>query len=269
MKNSLGAILLGGVAGILASASVSVAQTTGAGAGAAFGTPVVQPIESPTQLAFPGMFGVASAVAAPAGARFVAFSYVNPRGGVRGSDGDGDLAIGYTVGNPIDAVSATVSVNILGLQPFADSGNVSITLSRLLRAGGNSATFIGLGAGNLLGWGVARNNTQSYTITASHLVGVATASGLEIPLQVSAGYGNQTTLSTDGRGTSGPGAYIGLGVGVTEAMSVGISATRTQINMGFSLNVAEVPGLGLSLGVFDVANKTNRQQLSLGASFAF
>jgi hypothetical protein len=39
--------------------------------------------------------------------------------------------------------------------------------------------------------------------------------------------------------------------------------------MGFALNVSEVPGLGLSLGVFDVANKTNRQQLSLGASFAF
>lgn len=265
MKNYLGAILLCGAA----IGSASAVQADGVGAASVSGMPMVQQAESPTALAFPGMFGAASAVAAPAGAGFVAFSYVNPRGGVRGSDGDGDLAIGYTVGNPIDAVSATVSVNILGLQPFADSGNVSLSLSRLLRAGGNSATFIGLGAGNLLGWGTARNNDRSYTLTASHLVGVSTASGLEIPLQISVGYGNQTTLSTDGRGTSGPGAYVGLGVGLTEAMSVGVSATRTQINMGFSLNVAEVPGLGLSLGVFDVANKTNRQQLSLGASFAF
>jgi hypothetical protein len=265
MKKYFGVILLCGAA----MGSASAVQANGVGAAAAAGVPVVQSAESPTALAFPGMFGVASAVAAPAGAGFVAFSYVNPRGGVRGSDGDGDLAIGYTVGNPIDAVSATVSVNILGLQPFADSGNVSLSLSRLLRASGNSATFIGLGAGNLLGWGAARNNAQSYTITASHLVGVSTASGLEIPLQISAGYGNQSTLSTDGLGTSGPGAYVGLGVGVTEALSLGASATRTQINMGFSLNVAEVPGLGLSLGVFDIANKTNRQQLSLGASFAF
>jgi len=267
MKKYIGAILLSGAA--VFAASASVAQTTGAGAGAAFGNPVVQPIESGTQLAFPGMFGVASAVAAPAGAGFVAFSYVNPRGGVRGSDGDGDLAFGYTVGNPIDAVSATVSVNILGLQPFADSGNVSVSFSRLLRAGGNSATFLGLGSGNLLGWGAARRNATTYTLTASHLVGLTTASGLEIPLQVSVGYGNRTTLSTDGRGTIGPGAYVGLGVGVTESLSASISATRTQINMGFALNVSEVPGLGLSLGVFDVANKTNRQQLSLGASFAF
>lgn len=265
MKKSIGAILLSGAVVVGAGA----AHANGVGAGETGITPLVVPAERTTQLAFPSVFGVASAVPAPGGSGFAALSYVNPRGGVAGSDGDGDLAFGYTVGNPIEGVSATVAVNILGLEPFGESGAVSVNFSRLLRAGGNSVTFIGLAAGNLLGWGDAENNETSYTIAASHLVGITTAGGVEIPMQVSVGYGNQSTLSDDGRGVSGPGGFVGLGVGVTETLSASLSATETQFNVGFSLSVPQVPGLGLSLGMFDVTDNTNRQQVSFGASFSF
>lgn len=265
MKNSIGAILLGGVF----IAGASAAQANGVGAGELGIAPLVVPAERTTQLAFPSVFGVASAVAAPSGSGFAALSYVNPRGGVTGSDGDGDFSFGYTVGNPIEGVSATVAVNILGLDPFGESGTLSVNFSRLLRAGGNSATFVGLAAGNLLGWGDAENNDTTYTIAASHLVGITTAGGVEIPMQVSVGYGNESTLSDDGLGVAGPGAFIGLGVGVTETLSASLSATQTQLNVGFSLSVPQVPGLGLSLGMFDVTDNTSRQQVSLGASFSF
>jgi hypothetical protein len=265
MKNSIGAILLGGVF----IAGASAAQANGVGAGELGITPLVVPAERTTQLAFPSVFGVASAVAAPGGSGFAALSYVNPRGGVTGSDGDGDFSFGYTVGNPIEGVSATVAVNIVGLDPFGESGTLSVNFSRLLRAGGNSATFVGLAAGNLLGWGDAENNDTTYTIAASHLVGITTAGGVEIPMQVSVGYGNESTLSDDGLGVAGPGAFIGLGVGVTETLSASLSATQTQLNVGFSLSVPQVPGLGLSLGMFDVTDNTSRQQVSLGASFSF
>lgn len=231
--------------------------------------PAVVAAESSGARAFPGIFGIASAVAAPSGTRFVALSYVNPRGGVSGSDGDGDLSFGYTFGNPIDAVSATVAVNVLGLDPFGDSGNVSLSLSRMLRAGGNSATFVGLGVGDLLGWGDAADEDVVYTLTASHLMGISTASGREIPLQLSAGFGNETTLSDDGLGTVGEGLFVGVGVGLTEVLAASVSATETQFNIGFSVSVPDVPGLGLSVGMFDVTDNTSRQQLSLGASFAF
>ena len=88
-------------------------------------------------------------------------------------------------------------------------------------------------------------------------------------MQVSVGYGNEWTLSDDGLGVAGPGAFIGLGVGVTETLSASLSATQTQLNVGFSLSVPQVPGLGLSLGMFDVTDNTSRQQVSLGASFSF
>jgi hypothetical protein len=255
------------------SASMVVFATTafanGGGVLAQSAAPAVVPATGGATLAFPSVFGVASAVPAPSGSGFAALSYVNPRGGVSGSDGDGDLSLGYTIGNPIDAISATAAINVLGLDPFGDSGNVSLNFSRLLRAGGNSATFLGLGVGDLLGWGDAEGEDAVYTLTVSHLVGIATASGREIPLQVSVGFGNETTLSDDGRGTIGEGAYLGLGIGLTESLAASLSATETQLNLGFSLTVPSVPGLGLSVGMFDVTDNTSRQQLSLGASFAF
>lgn len=265
MKKSIGAIVVGGL--MLGSAGGALAN--GVGAGELTTAPPVVGAASPTQLAFPAVFGVASAVAAPNGTGFAALSYVDPRGGIAGSDGDGDFSVGYTVGNPIDAVSATVALNILGLDPFGDSGTVSVSFSRLLRVGGNSATFGAIAAGNLLGWGTAEDNDTTYTVAVSHLVGIATASGVEIPMQISVGYGNETTLSDDGRGVAGPGAFIGVGVGLTETLSVSLSATETQVNAGFALSVPELPGLGLTLGVFDVADNTNRQQFTLGASFSF
>lgn len=264
MKSILGTLALSASAVVFATAAFA----NGGGVPTA-SAPAVVAAASLASAAFPSVFGVGSAVPAPAGSRFVALSYVNPRGGISGSDGDGDLSFGMSVGNPVEAVSATFAVNILGLDPFGDSGNVSISLSRLLRAGGNSATFAGIAVTDLLGWGDAEGEDPVYTVTASHLVGLTTASGREIPLQFVVGFGNETTLSDDGLGTISEGAYLGLGVGLTQSLAASISATETQINMGLSASIPDLPGLGVSLGVYDVTDNTSRQQISIGASFSF
>lgn len=243
------------------------AQTTGGAS--ATGSSVVLPIQSPTALAFPTIFGASSAVPAPGGTGYVALTLVDPRGGVAGRDSDGDLAFGYTFGSPVTGISTTVAVNVLGLDPLGDSGDFAISFSRMLQAGENSATFVALAAGDLFGWGPAQTNDPIYTLTLSHLTSFATAGGVEIPVQVSVGYGNLSTLSDDGLGVVGPGAYLGLGIGVTENLAASISATENQINMGLSLTVPQVPGLGLTLGVYDVTDNTSRQQVTLGAAFAF
>lgn len=245
------------------------AQGDALGASDVMSSQVIQPSGVTTALAFPSVFGIASAVASPGGSGFVALSYVNPRGGVENAGGDGDMAFGYSIGNPVEYVGATISVNVLGLEPFADSGNVSVSVSRLLRAGGSSATFIGLGVGDLLDWGDANGGSPVYTLTGSHIWSLRGTGGVEVPMQVSLGYGSSTTLSDDGRGGISQGGYVGFGVGVTPSLAVSVSATETQLNIGASLSVLDVPGLGFSFGVFDVADNTNRQQLSLGVSFGF
>lgn len=257
----------------LSAVAVAVAALSPVGAQAnGFGVATIQPpliVQEPTtQRAFPGIFGAASAIPGPGGTGFVALNYVNPRGGISGSDADGDIQLGYTLGNPVGGVSATAMVNILGLDPFGDSGNFSFNVAHALRFGGNSATFVGAAVGNAFGWGTADDNDTSYSIQASHLVAFATGNG-EVPVQFTVGYGNETTLSDDGLGDVGEGIFYGVGVGVTQTLSASISGTESQLNAGIALTIPQVPGLGLSAGVLDIGDNTDRQQFSFGVAFAF
>ena len=253
------------IAGILIAGSTSVAL--------AGGLAVPQPITSPVAgadvgRAFPAIFGAASAVAPSGGTGYVALTYVDPRGGIDGEDGDGDLSVGYTLGNPVTGVSVSFGVTATGLDPFGDSGSVNVSASRLLRAGGTSATFLGASAGGLLAWGDADDDDPTGSVYVSHLMGVQTGGG-EIPMQFTLGYGQDTTYEDDGSGILDDGLFAGLGIGLGQNLSASISATETQINLGATVTVPAVSGLALTAGVYDVTDNTERQQVSLTAAFAF
>ena len=218
-------------------------------------------------LAFPGTFGVPSAVAPRAGTGFLGATYANPRGGVSGSGGDGDLVAGYAVGNPLDAVSLTFGLALTGIDPLGDSGSFSITASRLVRASGTSATFIGASMSNILGWGDSGDRSEMYSAYLSHLVGL-NLGGTEVPFQFEVGYGTDNTRSSDGTGRMSDGMFVGVGVGVTENLSASVSATQTQINVGATLSI---PGTSFSTtaGVLDVTDNTERRQFSLSVGYSF
>lgn len=246
------------------------AYADGLGASVGAAPPVIAPAASPVPtLAFPGIFGAASAIPAPGGTGFVGVTYVNPRDGVSGRGSDGDLSFGYTFGSPVENVSVTLAATILGLDPFGDSGEFYIGASRMLRAGGNSATFIGASSNGWGAWGDAEDKPLSNAAYVSHLVAFPLASGTELPVQFTLGYGDNTTLSDTGSGVIDPGFFYGVGVGLTQNLSASLSGTSTQVNMGIGVTIPGVPGLGISAGVLDVTDNTNRQQFSLTAAFAF
>lgn len=250
--------------------TATVAQADGLSGSAPAAPPVYATPASPVStLAFPSIYGAASAIPSPGGTGFVGLTYVNPRDGISGRGGDGELSFGYTLGSPVDNLSVTLAANILGLDPFAESGEFYIGLARMLRAGGNSATFIGAASNGWGGWGDAEDKPVSNSIYVSHLVAFPLGSGGELPMQFTLGYGDNTTLSDTGNGQVDDGVFYGIGVGLTQNLSASLSGTETQINLGLGLAVPSVPGLGLSAGVLDVTDNTNRQQFSLTAAFAF
>lgn len=225
-------------------------------------------LQSPVSgLAFPSTFGVPTAVAPRAGTGFVGATYANPRGGVSGAGGDGEIVAGYSIGNPIDAVSLTFGVALTGAEPLGDAGAFSISGSRILNAGGRSITFGGIAVSNLLAWGPNKNRPVMYSTYISHLVGIPTGQ-TEIPVQITVGYGTDTTRRADGSGILEDGLFAGVGAGVTENISLGLSATRTQFNLGATLTIPGT-GVGATIGVFDVANNTERRQLSFSVGFGF
>jgi hypothetical protein len=246
------------------------AYADGLGTSVGAAPPVIAQGASPVPaLAFPGIYGSASAIPSPGGTAFVGVTYVNPRDGISGRGGDGDLSFGYTFGSPVRNVSVTLAANILGLDPFGESGEFYIGLSRMLQASGNSATFIGASSNGWGAWGDAEGKDVSNAIYVSHLAAFPLANGTELPVQFTLGYGNNTTLSDTGNGVVEAGVFYGVGVGVTQNLSLSLSGTETQVNMGLGLSVPTVPGLGITAGVLDVTDNTNRQQFSLTAAFAF
>lgn len=266
----------------LMKSAVSFAFLVGATAAMAAGTAPVQApqamLVSPVaSLSFPGMFGAPSAVAPLAGSGFAGVTYVNPRGGVAGSGGDADVSAGYTIGNPVTNVSVTFGLAITGTQPirdFADAGSLSISASRLLQAGGTSATFVGASASNLAKWGAGKDE-HNYSVYLSHLTGFK-AGGVEVPLQFVVGYGNNNTRDTSSGfdGTAGGidlldnGGFAGVGVGLSRNLSGSISFNSVQTNVGFTVSVPNT-NMSVTLGVLDVDDRTRRRQtvLSLGVGF--
>lgn len=215
-------------------------------------------------LSFPGVFGVPSAVAPKGGSGFAGLTYVNPRGGIAGNGGDASLSAGYTVGNPVENVSVTFGLSISGTIPFGDAGSFSVSASRLLRAGGSSATFVGASASNLANWGAGSDDPE-YSAYVSHLVGVQTGS-VEIPMQLVLGCGTSNTRNS--AGGLDDGAFAGLGVGVTENLSASVSFTRTQLNAGVTATIPDT-SMSMSLGVLDATDRNDRQQVSLSIGFGF
>ena len=225
-------------------------------------------LSSPSaQLAFPAVFGVPSAVAPKSKSAFVGMTYANPRGGVAGRGGDADIVAGYSIGNPLDAVSLTFGVALTGTIPIGDAGSFSVSASRLLQASGNTATYFGASASNLLPWGSNVARPTQYSAYVSHVVGVKTAS-VEVPLQFIIGYGTDSAYSSSGNGSLSDGAFAGIGIGVHESISISFSVTHTQVNVGMSYSLRNT-GLGATVGLLDAMDNTDRQQLSISVSYGF
>lgn len=253
----------------LLSALGAIALATSAGADA---TPPAQApgsvMPSPvTVLAFPSTFGVPTAVAPRPRTAFVGATYANPRGGVSGAGGDGDIVAGYSVGNPLDVVSLTFGVAITGVDPLGDAGSLSISASRVLRAGEKSATYLGGSVTNLAAWGPNSDRSETFSTYVSHLVGMRFGQ-VEVPVQITVGYGTDVERDRNGSNRLSGGFFAGVGVGLTERISASLSATETQVNLGATFTL---PGSGVSttVGVLDVTDNTDRRQFSLSVSVGF
>ncbi|MEM9756568.1 MAG: hypothetical protein AAF914_11275 [Pseudomonadota bacterium] len=253
------------LAAIMALAGLSAAPANAQATGASREGPTGL---SGAQRRFPTVFGAASAFPSPGGTGFVGLNYVNPRGGLQGEGPDGDAGAGYTIGNPIQNVSLTFGLTITSLEGFGDSGSLSLSGARALVVGDRSLTFIGASAANLAGWGDAEDTPEAYSLYVSHLLAVP-APGGEVPVQLTAGYGNRITLSEDGLGAVDDGLFAGVGVGIGPNLSAGVSATETQINAGVSFGLPDLPGVSVSAGVFDVTDNVERRQFSLSVSYGF
>ncbi|MCT4557672.1 MAG: hypothetical protein N4A61_06390 [Pelagimonas sp.] len=219
---------------------------------------------------FASQFGAPSAITAPKNTGYVALTGTNPRGGIKGNPGDGDLSFGYALGNPVSGVGVTVGVDVTGLEPFGDSGSFSLTFSRLLHAGQNSVTFGAISGSGIGGWGDQKGNERG-SIFFTHMTQLQMGE-TAVPFMATLGYGQDAKFkggTGKNRAKKENGVFWAMGVGVTDFMSFSLSGTDNQVNAGVGLRIPGVDGLSVSLGQYDLANKHDRTQTALTVSYAY
>lgn len=234
-------------------------QATAQSAGDLVQAETVASSQSITIRRFPSVYGAPSAFAGAPNAGFVGLSYVS-----KGGDANGDIAAGYTFGNAVEAVSVTGTLVISDLDDFADSGNLNMSLSRLVATGSRSLTFVGATVNDLAGWG--KTGDASYRVYASHIFTVGDLTD-EFPMQVTFGYGD-TAKAVKGKASEG-GFFGGVGVGLTANLGVSASFTESQVNAGVSFGIPQVPGLGVSIGVSDIGENVGDRTTFLSLGYGF
>ena len=230
---------------------------------------ILSPLLNQTPRRFPSVFGIPSGVGPQGNTGFVALTLVNPREGVSGEGWDGDLSLGYTLGDAVENLGFTFGVNVTSLEDnFGDDGAFFLSASRQIASSGANRTYLGLQAANLGGWGDAEEDDEAVSATVSHLTSFNAAGG-DVPVQFSLGYGQDTVVEDDGSGDKDDGVFLGVGFGITENFGASASATQNQLNLGVGFSITNLPNIGFSAGVFDVTDNTERRQFSFTAAFAF
>ncbi|KAA2311373.1 hypothetical protein DL237_19965 [Pseudooceanicola sediminis] len=212
------------------------------------------------------LYGADSAFILPNGAVSFGGTLTDPRGGVSGAGKDGDLALSFGLGNPIDAVGVQLDMNITGTDPVFDSGAFNIKVARSLYLSDDLVVFGAVTASNLAPWGDAEGEDVTWTGTVTGMTEIATQSAI-YPVMMTVGYGSNTTLLSAGQSDTGEGMFAGVGVGVAKYLGVSVSGTENQLNAGVSIGVPGVPELGITLGVNDVTDNMDRKQKTLSVSY--
>lgn len=217
-------------------------------------------------LGFAPIFGAPSAITSGGSHLSFGLNYVNPRGGVSGAGGDGDMSVTYGFGDPIIGAHFQVSANITSLtNKFGDSGNLELSASRMLFANPNTSIFIGASATGLAPWGDDSDWDPRSSIYISK-EGSYLLSDSYIPYELTFGFSEENTLQKNG--SLSDGIFYGLGLGITPEISISVSGNATQTNLGTYFYIPDLKGFMFSAGVLDAFNSTESRQLSLTASYS-
>lgn len=208
----------------------------------------------------PVLLGIGSGVVAPHGTVFASVSGTTNRdsAGEISDELDGSVAFGFGLGDATETVGMQVTTAITGLEPFGDSGSLSLKFSRALAP----TTFAGLSFGNVAGWGVEEDEDVKTTLAVTHF-GDIWAQDTYFPFMLTAGYGTNVT-----EGGTEEGAILGAGVGLNEYLGLSVSTNTEYVNLGAGFRSPELEGWNLSLTAVDAFDQEDRQALQIAVSYA-
>ena len=217
-------------------------------------------VEPPKYLS---MQGVPSARVAPGGTVFMSISGADKRAQT-GEDIDGSLAVGAAFGDAEQGIGAQVHASITSADPddFGDSGYLGAKFGgRVLRDWGQN--YLALSISNLAPWGDSKDEPVTGRLIGTKVVRMGPfANGESYPVMLTAGIGSHVTDDED------PGVFGGIGVGLTQNLSVSLSHDGDQLHTGFGLRT-DLPGKPtFSATLSDPFDDEDDRRISLTVGFA-
>ena len=197
--------------------------------------------------------GISLATVAPGGTGFASATLMNPRGGTRGLGWDGSTSFGLGFGDAAAGVGVSAQINVTGTQPFGTDGDFSLRFSRQV----GLSTYVGLGVNRLGGWGNNARIDPNAELMVTHFTSFGSGAGFT-PVMVTLGV---SSVGADNQ--ADPGAFGGIGFGLSENVGFGVSVKNGGLNAGFGVTVPSVKGLSLT------ADVSNINTVSLGSDRIF
>lgn len=206
--------------------------------------------------------GAPTATTTPSGVGFASVSGTMKRDGIQGIDGS--MAFGAGFGNATTGIGGQVAVNLTSVDPadFADSGTVSLKLSRNLPPSfGN--TSVGVTFDNVMPWGdSARNKLKTSAAITTVKQFDPTGSGDTIPVFFNIG---ASSYSQYYRGIT---PFVSVGVGLSPYASVSASYNGDYTSVGMNAKLPALENVVFAASVLDVFNDRNQKRMTFSVSYS-
>lgn len=210
------------------------------------------------------LLGVPSATVAPHGTAFVALSYSNKRVNATPDSDDGSLSFGIGFGDMNNGIGGHVTTHVTSLEDSpGDSGYFGLSLAGRIPTAANP-TYIGVTFDQLGGWGDSDILDPAASVAVTTFLEAGAANGRRMPLMMTLGAG---THVRDAR--EDPGAFAGIGVGISESFSASAAYYGDHATIGASYMPRKMRDLTINASLVDAFDQQGDQRVVVTATWVF
>ncbi|MFW2587289.1 hypothetical protein [Sagittula sp. SSi028] len=209
--------------------------------------------------------GIPSGFTIPANVGFAAVAFSDKRERGDKNDTDASAALGFGFGDAVSGVGVDLIIGLSSVgkgqgggfdaADFGDSGSLNVKVSRQFASPIQSGQVasLSLGVGRAVTWGDAEDTDPSYILAMSSGFTYGTKPGA-LPGMVTIGYGTDIGTFEDMDGL-----IFGLGVGLTDWLSTGVSWYGDEAIAGLTTKTRLTRNLDMQMGLSysDVAHQNS------------